>query len=369
MIRQLSALCAILIAICSALALDVRSAGAAGCEDFVPSNCIRVKSTDKIPAIVKDKCYVLDENSTGANVYDSLNVLAGGKILFVDPGKARTIDFQVSALLVEKGGVVQAGSPGCPFGKAGRQARDRCSTATIRPSRATVPNPRAGHPVRDQRRAPAELRCFPGGTNYSDRSLLHGQRLRRSVLDDDGARREPQELPARALRQPELRPHAVGLQGARRQLRRHAALFGYKGAKPLQDTTWTAQERSGRPLRGADRGEVDARRRRDAGVGRISPAAAGRGSQASTTTAAEARRSPSTASRRRRLGGRATRSSSAPPTGTRATPRCARSASVDTVVPTGHADRRSTLLRVPARRRKIFDVSASARPAPTSPAR
>ena len=127
MIRSFRASCFILLAICGVSTLQVETARAAGCEDFVPPSCTRIKAGDKIDTIVKDKCYVLDENSTGSNTYDKINVLSGGKILFVDPGfdsgqqKPRTIQFKVSALLIEKGGVVQAGSPSCPFGKEGGQ--------------------------------------------------------------------------------------------------------------------------------------------------------------------------------------------------------------------------------------------------------
>src|SRR5215471_6531906 len=113
-----------LLVICSAAMLHPGPVAAAGCEDFVPAGCIRVKSGDKLDAVIKNKCYVFDENSTGANKYDKLNVLAGGQIYFVDPGRdamkvPRTIHFKVSAMLVEKGGVVQAGSPTCPIGKEG----------------------------------------------------------------------------------------------------------------------------------------------------------------------------------------------------------------------------------------------------------
>ena len=47
-----------------------------------------------------------------------INILANGALYFVeDP--AGEIDFRVKSLLVEQGGVLQAGSPSCPFGSAG----------------------------------------------------------------------------------------------------------------------------------------------------------------------------------------------------------------------------------------------------------
>ena len=114
---------AFLLVVCSVATLQAAPAAAVGCEDFVPAGCTRVKPGTRIEAVVKNKCYVFDQESTGSNVYEHLNVLDGGRIYFVDPGMdgpdARTIHFKVSALLIEKGGVVQAGSPACPFGKEG----------------------------------------------------------------------------------------------------------------------------------------------------------------------------------------------------------------------------------------------------------
>lgn len=58
-------------------------------------------------------CYTVtptSENRTLRHVH----VRNGGRLYFLDAGG--TIDFRISGLLVEQGGLVQAGSPSCPFG-------------------------------------------------------------------------------------------------------------------------------------------------------------------------------------------------------------------------------------------------------------
>src|SRR5690606_20270998 len=107
----------VLALIAAAASLPSVAAAQNVCPDYVPTDCTVLQPGDSLPTRVT-KCYRIDEAGTGPYVETNVNVLDGGAIYFVeDPGK--TIDFQVSALLVEKGGVVQAGSPNCPFGKDG----------------------------------------------------------------------------------------------------------------------------------------------------------------------------------------------------------------------------------------------------------
>ncbi len=122
-----------------------REARGAGCEDFVPQGCTRVKAGDKIDSVIKNKCYVFDENSTGTYVFDKINVLDGGRIYFVDPGKGKTIDFRVNAMLVERGGSSR---------RARRPARSASRAASSRSgSGVTTRPPREPRPRRRTRRA------------------------------------------------------------------------------------------------------------------------------------------------------------------------------------------------------------------------
>jgi len=87
------------------------------CTPYVPTECMELR-----PGMALDqplnKCVVVKQGGATPYVYENVNIVQGGRLYFMeDPGK--TIDFQVKSLLVEYGGILQAGSPDCAFGSAG----------------------------------------------------------------------------------------------------------------------------------------------------------------------------------------------------------------------------------------------------------
>lgn len=236
-------LAAAIAIMCIALLTGAREARGAGCESFVPQGCTRVKAGDKIDSVIQNKCYVFDENSTGPNVYDKINVLAGGGIYFVDPGKGKTIDFRVSALLVEKGGVVQAGSPNCPFGKEGGKLTiglwgddpTAQGTKTPPPDQAGIQcmtNPAGGaNPKHD-------LRCFPSN------DYAQGHYCTKDSDDPCSDTTAPAFEPKNKLLEPygnlnfDDNPWGYKVIGV--AYGGTLALYGYKGAKGLEDSGWAS---------------------------------------------------------------------------------------------------------------------------------
>ena len=241
--RRLSTICTALLVSCVISSLHVRSAAAVGCEDFVPADCTRVKPGTRLDAVVKDKCFVFDEGSTGMHRYDEINVLSGGKIYFVDPGKdgnqdPRTIDFRVSAMLVEKGGVVQAGSPGCPFGKEGGKLA--IGLYGEDPTEQGTRNPPAGKEGIKCKTSPDAVpseRCFPS-SGYARNHYC-------TVKDSDDPCSstvppdfEPKNHLLDAYRNLNFDDNPIGYKTIGVVYGGTLALYGYKGAKPLQDPSW-----------------------------------------------------------------------------------------------------------------------------------
>ena len=230
---------AFLLVVCSVATLQAAPAAAVGCEDFVPAGCTRVKPGTRIEAIVKNKCYVFDQESTGGNVYEHLNVLDGGRIYFVDPGMdgpdARTLHFKVSALLIEKGGVVQAGSPACPFGKeGGKLAIGIYGTDPTEQGTKVPPPSKAGIQCMTNDDPDTSVRCFPSSAYKSGHYC--------TVANSDD--------PCSSTEEPDFEPknHLLGKYGTLNfddnpwgyktigvAYGGTLALYGYKGAKPLQD--------------------------------------------------------------------------------------------------------------------------------------
>jgi hypothetical protein len=246
--RPLMTICAALLVSCGASTLHLRSAAAAGCEDFVPDGCKRVTASLRLDEVVKNECYVFDENSTGANRYENLNVLAGGKIYFVDPGidpntqQARTIDFKVSAMLIEKGGVVQAGSPTCPFGKEGGKlaiglyGQDPTDQGATKP-----PADKEGIRCKTNPDAVPSERCFPS-SEYTRRP--HYCTVKDSddpCSSTDAPDVEPKNHLLQAYGKLNFDYNPWGYKVIGVAYGGTLALYGYKGSKPLQDPSWGRQ--------------------------------------------------------------------------------------------------------------------------------
>jgi hypothetical protein len=80
------------------------------------STCATLSLPTTPQSLTVSQCYQVKSNAQ-AYVYNYVNVVAGGALVFVDDGG--TIDFRVNSLLVEQGGCVKAGSWNAPFGSNG----------------------------------------------------------------------------------------------------------------------------------------------------------------------------------------------------------------------------------------------------------
>ncbi len=220
-----------------------REARGAGCEDFVPQGCTRVKAGDKIDSVIKNKCYVFDENSTGTYVFDKINVLDGGRIYFVDPGKGKTIDFRVTAMLVERGGSSRRAPPTCPIGKQGGKLEiglwgddpTAQGTKTPPPNQAGIQcmtNPAGGADPKH------DLRCFPSN------DYAQGHYCTKDGDDPCSDPTPPAVEPKNKLLEPygklnfDDNPWGYKVIGV--AYGGTLALYGYKGAKGLEDLNWAA---------------------------------------------------------------------------------------------------------------------------------
>jgi hypothetical protein len=127
---------------------------AATCPDYVPAGCEELAPGGTLPQPLAG-CRVVRQ--AGTYVYENVNILDGGGLYFVeDPSGA--IDFQVSSMLVEYGGVLQAGSAACPFGAQGGKLSIGLYGGD--PSlEATVANPTPG--IQCLTNPGADEPCFP----------------------------------------------------------------------------------------------------------------------------------------------------------------------------------------------------------------
>jgi hypothetical protein len=89
--------------------------GSITCPDYVPSNCLELSSAGQLPQPVRG-CYFIKKGGAQPWIFNDVNILDKGALYFVeDPDN--TIDVRFHSVLVELGGVLQAGSPDCPFGQ------------------------------------------------------------------------------------------------------------------------------------------------------------------------------------------------------------------------------------------------------------
>ena len=204
------------------------------CPDYVPASCTVLAPGDQLPTKVT-QCYRIDQAGTGPYIENNVNVLDGGAIYFVeDPGK--TIDFQVSSLLVEKGGVVQAGSPNCPFGKSGGKLTiglwgdDPTNQGKIQP---------AGAGIKCMTRDTSDdtLRCFPEGitpkVNYC--TVSNSDNPCSSTTPPAS---EPNNKLLEGYGDLNFDTNPFGYKVLAVAYGGELNFFGYKGVKPLQDPSW-----------------------------------------------------------------------------------------------------------------------------------
>jgi G8 domain len=148
-----------------------------------------------------------------------------------DPGK--TIDIRVKSLLVEKGGTLQAGSPGCPFGQQGGKLS--IGLYGDDPSmQATKEKPPPGIQCQTAPRSPIQ-RCFPSNRDFQD-----GKYYCTANNSDDpcSSTTKPSTNPLNSLLENygnlNFDPTPWGYKVLGVSYGGSLDLFGYKGAKPLQ---------------------------------------------------------------------------------------------------------------------------------------
>ena len=214
------------------------------CPDYVPASCTELMPGMTLPQPVRG-CFVVRQAGAMPYVHDIVNILAGGGLYFVEnPG--RTIDFQVKSLLVEQGGVLQAGSPNCPFGNQG-------GTLSLGlygddPSmQATVPNPPPGiQCLTNPTGHDGAARCFPPDRDPEQGSFYCTVS---NSSDPCSATMAPATDPNNALLEHygnlNFDPTPWGYKVLGVSYGGSIRLFGHKGAKPLQDPAWGGQYDSG----------------------------------------------------------------------------------------------------------------------------
>ena len=190
-----------------------------------------------LPQPIQD-CFVVRQAGMEPYVHEYVNILNGGALYFVeDPGE--TIDFQVKSLLVEQGGILQAGSRECPFGKEG-------GTLSLGlygddPSKqGTIPDPPPGiECMTNENAETSAAKCFPAVRDPTKGSFYCTVS---DSADPCADTTPPAENPNNFLleRYGTLNFDSTpwGYKALSVSYGGSLRLFGYKGAKPLQDQTW-----------------------------------------------------------------------------------------------------------------------------------
>ena len=210
-------------------------AAAQTCPDYVPTECQEIAPTFDLPRRI-DRCYVVKSGGSTPYVHEWLNVVEGGALYFVeDPG--RDIDFQVQALLVEKGGVVQAGSPECPFGvdggtlQLGLYGDDPTDQGTKAPAGSGIEC--LTNPDADSR-----FRCFPPGRDYEQGYYCTTPDSDDPCSSTTPPADEPGNSQLHGYGRLNFDTNSFGYKTLAIAYGGSLRLFGAKGAKPLQDRAW-----------------------------------------------------------------------------------------------------------------------------------
>lgn len=210
-------------------------ASAQSCPDYVPEDCEEISQTSNLPRRI-DRCYVVKSGGATPYVHEWLNVVDGGALYFVeDPQNA--IDFQAQAMLVEKGGVVQAGSPDCPFGvdggtlQIGLYGEDPTDQGTKSPAGSGIEcltNPDADSP----------FRCFPSGRDYTQSYYCTESDSDDPCSSTTPPADEPGNSQLHGYGRLNFDTNSFGYKTIAVAYGGSLGLFGAKGAKPLQDGAW-----------------------------------------------------------------------------------------------------------------------------------
>ncbi len=217
--------------------LAVSPPGGAMCPNYVPPKCDELPNA--VPAVI-DKCYKISKAGTYTasgfvNIIENRrNVTKGALYIVEDPGK--TIDIRVKSLLVEKGGVLQAGSPECPFGQGGGKLT--IGLYGDDPSvQGTVPSPPPGIQCMTEPRS--QTPCFPSNKDFKP-DKYYCTKTNTDDPCDDTAR--PSANPLNKVLEDygklNFDPTPWGYKVLGVSYGGSLKLFGYKGAKPLQDSAF-----------------------------------------------------------------------------------------------------------------------------------
>ncbi|MEW6269808.1 MAG: hypothetical protein AB1689_10990 [Thermodesulfobacteriota bacterium] len=218
----------------AALALTA-SGAAAACPVSLPQGCQLVTSSNKLPDKITSCFYI--EGATGSpHTYEFLNVLKNGSLYFVEK-QGETTDFRVSGLLVERGGLVQAGAKDCPYGGQGGKLEIGLWGADAT-DQGTKTADRAGILCQTNPGADPKLRCFPAGYDASQKHYCT-----KSNSDDPcSSTTPPATEPNNALLEPygmlNFDPNPWGFKTIGVAYGGSLLLYGHKGAKALQDANW-----------------------------------------------------------------------------------------------------------------------------------
>lgn len=234
------------VSIALASALAAASQASAACTVKPPAGCKLVTASNRLPDKI-DGCWYVEGANGSPHKYTFLNVVRGGSLFFIEKPN-ETTEFRVSALLVEMGGVVQAGTKDCAYGSNGGQLNiglwgddptEQGSKKADGKGISCLTNPSATAP----------LRCFPAnGPDGKPRDYATAHYCTASGSDDPCGSTSPPNTPPydaepnNALLEPyadlNFDPNPWGFKTIGVAYGGSLLLYGYKGAKPLQDAQW-----------------------------------------------------------------------------------------------------------------------------------
>ncbi|MGB5813437.1 MAG: hypothetical protein WBG86_23075, partial [Polyangiales bacterium] len=250
---NLAALVSLLLVAAVGCGKDGSTPGGEQCLGAIPSDlleeCVELLPGEALPQPLTS-CYVVKE--AGTYVHEYINVLDGGSLFFAEPVDGGTIDFQAKSILVEQGGLLQAGSPDCVFGvnggtlSIGIYGDDPTELGTIgNPPDGIrcLTNPSSSQPCFPEGRAPRPL-----GPVASDQAPPNLYCTGSNPEDPCSSTEKPEVDGDNALLEAygnlNFDPTPWGYKTIGVSYGGRLRLFGAKGALPLQDAEWAAENDS-----------------------------------------------------------------------------------------------------------------------------
>jgi hypothetical protein len=230
--------------------------------NYIPTTCTELMPGMPVPAVL-DRCYKITR--AGTYVGDTVNIVKNRQArtdgaLYILEAPGETIDLRVRSLLVEQGGVLQAGAVDCPIGRLG--GRFSIGLYGDDPSRqATMPNPPPGITCRNAPPTSAQP-CFPSNRDFvpnryyctvanSDDPCSSVTVPTAPCAGFENARNASGQVPTcpknsllEGYHPLNFDPTPFGYKVLGVSYGGSLRLFGYKGAKPLQDGAWRRENDS-----------------------------------------------------------------------------------------------------------------------------